>query len=130
MTDVAKRNKANRRKGAQWQADFREGMRGEGFDVETLALAGKEDEGDTVVKHRAGLLIPQIVVVEQKNAARFEPATFVKEAEAEWLNYAKHRGISPTEILPIAVVKRRGANWRKAYVLTTVEHFFGLWDTW
>ncbi|OKI45130.1 hypothetical protein [Micromonospora sp. CB01531] len=126
MSEVAKRNKANRRKGAQWQTDFREGMRGEGFDVETLALAGKEDEGDTVVKDPKGFFNPAIILVEQKNAAKFEPSTFVKEAEAEWKNYAKHRGLDPATILPVAVVKRRGHGWRKAYVLTTVEHIFGL----
>jgi hypothetical protein len=48
------------------------------------------------------------------------------EAERERLNFAKHRGIDPDRVESIVVVKRRGKGWRKAFVLTTVEAYFGL----
>ena len=42
MTDTATRN---RRAGAKWEADLLKNLREEGFEVERLRLAGREDEG-------------------------------------------------------------------------------------
>ncbi|MEU2342637.1 MULTISPECIES: hypothetical protein [unclassified Streptomyces] len=58
--------------------------------------------------------------------ARFEPGPFLDEAEVERVNFAKHRDIDPERVESIVIVKRRGKNWRKAFVLTTVEAYFGL----
>ncbi|MGW7434744.1 hypothetical protein [Streptomyces sp. NPDC054849] len=120
MTDAAARNKRNKRKGSQWETDLREGLRGEGFDVESLRLAGTEDEGDMVIR-----LAGEFLVIEAKNA-KFEPSTFVREAGVERLNFAKHRGLDERAVSSIAVVKARGKNWRQAYVLTTLENYLGL----
>ncbi|KQX36966.1 hypothetical protein ASD97_10210 [Streptomyces sp. Root63] len=120
MTDLSARNRRNKRKGSQWETDLREGLRGLGFDVESLRLAGTEDEGDMVVRLNGGYL-----VIEAKNA-KFEPATFVREAKVERLNFAKHRGLDPELVTSLAVVKARGKNWRQAYVLTTLEDYLGL----
>ncbi|MFE9254014.1 hypothetical protein [Streptomyces sp. NPDC006879] len=120
MTDTSARNKRNKRKGSQWESDLRDGLRGEGFDVESLRLAGKEDEGDMVVR-----LGGEFLVIEAKNA-KLEPATFVREASVERLNFAKHRGLDEQAVSSIAVVKARGKSWRQAYVLTTLENYLGL----
>lgn len=118
---ISARNKRNKRVGAQWETDLREGLRGEGFDVESLRLAGKEDEGDMVVREDDG----KYLVIEAKNA-KFEPGVFLGEAIVERENFAKHRGLDLENVESIVVVKRRGKNWRKAFVLTTVEDYLGL----
>ncbi|MFF7800273.1 PDDEXK family nuclease [Streptomyces olivaceus] len=118
---IAARNKRNKRKGADWESDLREGLRGEGFDVESLRLAGKEDEGDLVIREDGG----KYLVIEAKNA-KFEPGVFLGEAIAERENFAKHRGLDLEDVESVVVVKRRGKNWRQAFVLTTVEDYLGL----
>ncbi|MEU7148502.1 hypothetical protein AB0B15_10755 [Streptomyces sp. NPDC045456] len=91
------------------------------MDVERLRLTGKDDEGDLVIRLGDG----RFLVVEAKNA-RFEPGTFIGEAEKERGNFARHRGLDPAAVDSVVIVRRRGASWRKAYVLTTVERYFGL----
>ncbi|AFO10901.1 hypothetical protein ELB20_35 [Streptomyces phage phiELB20] len=118
---ISTRNKRNKRIGAQWETDLREGLRSEGFDVESLRLAGKEDEGDMVVREGDG----KYLVIEAKNA-KFEPGVFLGEAIVERENFAKHRGLDLENVESIVVVKRRGKGWRKAFVLTTVEDYLGL----
>lgn len=118
---LSKRNKANRRKGAGFEADLIHGLRDAGYDVEGLRKAGSNDEGDLSVKDSYG-----VTLVEAKNAAKFEPANFMGQAEVEAGNYAKRRRLLDEDVTPVAIVKRRGHNWRKAYVLTTVEHYFDL----
>ncbi|KOG26833.1 hypothetical protein [Streptomyces viridochromogenes] len=121
MDPIAKRNKANKRRGADWEIELMAGLRSAGEDVERLRLTGPEDEGDLAVREDGGLF----TIIEAKNA-KFEPGPFLDEAERERINFAKHRGIEPDRVESIAIVKRRGKNWRKAFVLTTVEAYFGL----
>ena len=121
MTDTAARNKRNKRKGADWEADLRDGFREEGRDIERLHLNGSDDEGDLVIRTAIG----NYLVIEAKNA-KFEPSTFIKEMEVEVENFRKNRGLDPERVEGVVIVKRRGHNWRRAYVLTTVERYFGL----
>ncbi|MGW0705067.1 hypothetical protein ACWD4G_03665 [Streptomyces sp. NPDC002643] len=123
MDPIAKRNRANKRRGADWEIDLMTGLRSVGEDVERLRLTGAEDEGDLAIREDDGLF----TIIEAKNA-KFEPGPFLDEAARERLNFAKHRGISPDRVESIVVVKRRGKNWRQAFVLTTVEAYFGLGD--
>ncbi|AWY07603.1 holliday junction resolvase [Streptomyces phage Yosif] len=115
----------NKRKGSQWETDLREGLRSIGADVESLRLAGAEDEGDMVVREARRPRRRKFLVIEAKNA-KFEPGVFIKEAQVERENFARHRGLSLDDVDGIAVIKRRGGNWRKAFVLTTVEDYFDL----
>ncbi|MCY0923281.1 MULTISPECIES: hypothetical protein [Streptomyces] len=121
MTDVAARNRRNKRRGSDWEAELRDQLRSAGFDIERLRLTGKDDEGDHVVRRPGG----RPLIIEAKNA-KFEPSTFVREVLRERDNYARHRGLAPSGVDAVAVVRRRGANWRDAYVLTTVSEYFGL----
>ncbi|MGI5530132.1 hypothetical protein ACQEVX_22915 [Streptomyces syringium] len=121
MTDVAARNRRNKQAGARWEAELRDELRNAGFDVERLRLTGRDDEGDLVVR----LFDGRFLVIEAKNA-RFEPGVFVGEAEAERENFAQHRDLDPAAVDSVVIVRRRGANWRRAYVLTTVERYFDL----
>ncbi|MFJ6183786.1 hypothetical protein [Streptomyces sp. NPDC092295] len=118
---IAARNRRNKRKGADWESELRDGLRSEGFDVESLRLAGAEDEGDLVIREDKG----SFLVIEAKNA-KFEPGVFLGEAIVERQNFAKHRGLDLHSVESVVVVKRRGKNWRQAFVLTTVEDYLGL----
>lgn len=120
VTDFAARNRRNKRKGADWEADLRDGFREEQFDVERLHLNGAEDEGDLVIRR-----LGRYVVIEAKNA-KFEPSTFIKEMEAEVEHFRKNRGLDPQDVDGVVIVKRPRVGWRKAYVLTTVERYFAL----
>jgi hypothetical protein len=120
--DHAARNRRNRRAGARWQSTIRDGLRGKGFDVEALPLTGVEDEGDLVVRLGAGL---RWVVIEAK-AGVMHPAEFADQARTEAVNFAKHRGITPSRVTGVAVVKRRKQPWQNAYVLTDVSSYFNL----
>jgi Holliday junction resolvase len=120
---ITERNRANKRKGAAWETELLAGLRSTGEDTERLRLTGAEDEGDLVIREPDGAYL----VIEAKNA-KFEPGPFLDEAERERLNFARHRDLDPFDVDSIVVVKRRGKGWRKAFVLTTVETYFGLDD--
>ncbi|MEV3858498.1 hypothetical protein AB0J38_29810 [Streptomyces sp. NPDC050095] len=122
MPDVTARNRANKRKGAAWEIDFNAGMREAGFDIERLRLAGKDDEGDQVIREEPGFF----TVIENKNTAAFTPGPFVDEMEREVTNFARHRGLDEQSVEGVVVVKRRGKSWREAFVLTTVARYFEL----
>ncbi|GGK13358.1 hypothetical protein GCM10010124_02400 [Pilimelia terevasa] len=126
MSDVIARNRRNRRAGAAWQSKLRDELRGAGMDVERLVLTGVRDEGDHVIR-RPRLRLPEFLVLEAK-AGAMHPAAFVAEAATEAAHFAAHRGLHPSRVAGIAVVKRRSAAWRDAYVLTTVGTFFDLED--
>ncbi|XVV02744.1 hypothetical protein ACQPW3_36150 [Actinosynnema sp. CA-248983] len=123
MTDIAKRNAANRRRGAAWQSDLRNGLRGAGLDVERLVLTGKEDEGDLVVRD---FTKPGDFVVIEAKAGQLHVTEFVRQALVEGSHFASHRNLDRARVASIAVVKRRGMNWKDALVLTTVGDYFGL----
>ena len=116
MTEVAARNKANKRNGAKWETDLVAGLRSFGIDAERLRLTGKEDEGDVVVRESSGVYL----VIEAK-AGAFQPGTFMGEAEVEAEHFAKHRNLPAEMVDKIVIVKRRGKSWSQAFVLTTVE---------
>ncbi|MFF9644711.1 hypothetical protein [Kitasatospora aureofaciens] len=121
MTDVAARNRRNKRRGASWETELRDKLRAAGLDIERLRLVGKDDEGDHVVRWANGRLL----IIEAKNA-KFEPAAFLKEALRERDSFARHRGLDQADVDVIVIVRRRGASWRQGYVLTTVEEYFDL----
>ncbi|MEU0739277.1 hypothetical protein [Streptomyces sp. NPDC006134] len=125
MTDIAARNRRNKRAGARWEAELRNELRAAGFDIERLRLTGAEDEGDHVVRRDEPARHRRFLIIETKNA-QFQPGPFLKEALRERDNYARHRGLDPREVEVVVIVRRRGASWRDAYVLTTVGEFFDL----
>ena len=120
MSDVAARNRRNKRNGTAWESALRDQLRDCGSDIEKLRLNGTEDEGDLVIRTDRGR-----VMIEAKSGA-MHPAEFVREATTEARNYEKHRGLEPGSVTGVAVIKARGKGVRGGYVLTTVEEFFGL----
>ena len=93
-------------------------LRGNGFDVERLRLAGREDEGDLVVKDGG------TTILELKATRRLDTASGVRESLAERDNYAKHRGLDPHEITPAMVWKVPGKSIGQSLVILTLDEFF------
>lgn len=117
---------ANRRKGARWEADLRNGLRNSAYDTEALRLHGKDDEGDLVVRPAGSrLVVPDFIVIEAKDAA-MNVTDFVRQAILEGDNFAKHRDLDRDRVTGVAVVKRRGKNWRESLVLTTLAEYMKL----
>lgn len=125
MSTPASRAVANRRKGARWESTLRTSLRNSAFDAEGLKLAGKEDEGDIVVRVPQRLVLPEFLIIEAKDA-RMDVNTFVAEAIAEADNYARHRSLDRARVGAVAVVKRRGKNWKESFVLTTMNEYLRL----
>ena len=112
----------NRAAGKRWEYELRTGLRDAGLDVEGLKLAGKNDEGDILVRFDN-----ELVIIEAKNEARYDLARYVAEALAEADNFAAKRIHIPRSFVTgVAAIKRRGHNWKDAYILTTVREYFGL----
>lgn len=99
-------------KGGAFERDILQYLRGDGFDVERLRLAGTQDEGDLVLK--LGPLWSDIFIIEAKNQRAVNLAGWVEEAATEALNYANHRGIEVPHY--VVVHKRRNAGTNRAYV--------------
>lgn len=90
------------------------------FAAERLRLTGRNDEGDIAVDIGGGYH----VVVECKNVKTADLADFVRQAEAEAINYAVKRGLDTDMVYPLVVMKRRGTgDVGKWYALTTVENY-------
>lgn len=118
---AARQAARNRRVGAGFETELEAGFLSEGFDIQRLHLNGKNDIGDLVIREDNGVHC----VIEAK-AGEMKPGTFITEAEVERINYAAKRSMPVEDVDSIVIVKRRGHSWRQAYVLTTVEHYFGL----
>lgn len=117
MTSIQARN---RRNGSKFEIDLRTLFREHGFKAERLHLEGKNDEGDLTVEHAPD----DIDVVEAKTGA-FTPAMW-EEAVREAAQYAKARGLQPEDVNPVVIKKNPGKSIRKAFVITTVENYYGL----
>lgn len=123
---AAGRAAANRRKGARWETDLRDGLRNSAYDTERLRLNGKDDEGDLVVRPGGSrLAVPDFIVIEAKDAA-MSVSDFIRQAILEADNFAKHRDLDRDRVTGVAVIKRRGMNWREAVVLTTLAEYMKL----
>lgn len=112
---------ANKVKGATFERDLMEYLRNEGYDAERLRLAGSEDEGDLILK-LGGLAF----VLEAKNRKQMNLAGWVREAEVESKNYARHRKIPWVNFA--AVIKKRNAGIGEAYVVVPLHEWLSQVD--
>ncbi|MEW1959802.1 hypothetical protein [Kineococcus sp. NPDC059986] len=106
-------------KGGLWERSILDWLRKDGYDAERLRLAGKEDEGDLVVKDGQAQYI-----IEAKDVARWSLPDWWRQAVVERDNYAKHRGLDPANLTPLVVVKHRGKGTGQGWVITSMEEFF------
>jgi len=107
--------------GKNYERELMVYLRENNYDVERLRLAGKEDEGDLLLRTQYSRF-----VIEAKRTKGLDLAGWVKEAQVERDNYAKHRGPILTPPMFIVVHKARGKGVGQSYVTTTLEEFLGL----
>lgn len=115
--------------GRKYETDLLKYLREFGHDVERLRLAGAEDEGDLLVRPVAVSGPPRgpsRFVIEAKRTKSLDLSGWVKEAETEADNYARHRGLDLTPPGFLAVHYARGKGIGKSYVTTTLDE----WLSW
>lgn len=120
MTDLGRRNAANKRRGALFESDLVEYLRSKGHLAQRLPKNGREDEGD--IELRKEMSLNPAVIIEAKAEKSVDLAGYIAEIEAEVLNYEKHRSL-PHGRPGIVVIKRRMKPVGQSYVLTTLDHF-------
>lgn len=119
MTDPAirRRNRRNKRAGADHEIKLTAWWRGKGWDSERISKKGTRDEGDVVVT----LDNHESLVIEAKNAARLTLPEWWRQAEAEAARWTEDR---PGRLgWPVVVVKRRNAGIEQSWVVMSLESF-------
>lgn len=105
--------------GKKFEADLMKHLREEGFDAERLRLSGSEDEGDLVIRTPTS---HHPLIIEAKRTKRMNIGGWVKEAQTERDNYAKHRGLQRPPHF-VVVHYARGKGLGGSYVTTTMDEF-------
>lgn len=126
MTDLSKRNRANKKKGSTWQSDLRSAI-DPYFPVEILTLAGQKDEGDLAVQ----ILPDLIAIIEAKAERSYDLPGYTREAIREGINYEARRvhHLSPSGfVLPMWAVKQPRANTLAAHVGIDLETTINFWQ--
>lgn len=118
---VSARNKAAKRRGARWESEIRDYLRGKGYDTEPLKLTGERDEGDLVIRHGG-----RYFVIEAKNEQTIRLSTYLREVAAEVANFVKHRNLKPEVAHPVAFVKQRGKGAGEAYAVMSIDEYLRL----
>lgn len=113
MTNLSKRNRANKRRGAAWEVAIRNFLFDAGLKAERVARKGANDIGDVAVEMDDG----HTFVIEAKDTVRPELAQWIREAQVEADNYARHKHISPDFVHPVVIYKRRQNGVERAYVV-------------
>lgn len=120
MPADARQARRNRAAGSRWEIDIVNGLRSLGFEVDRLHLNGKEDEGDVVVRED-GIY----TVIEAKSGA-LHPSDFIRQADLEAKNFAKHRGLDMDDVEGIVICKTRGKPWHEAVILMSMDTYFNI----
>lgn len=124
MADITARNKANKRKGADFEIDIVQYMRERFLHTERLTKAGKDDEGDAVIRVR-----DLAVVLECKNEKAIDLSGYMNEATLEARNWEAKRIHEPSPaalVIGAAIVKRRNQSIHKSYVVMEADDFAAL----
>ena len=117
--------KSHKARGANFETQLRDYFRGNGYDAERLARAGKLDEGDIVVRKD---FLGSIGIIEAKAPGasnRIDLSGWIKESQVEAANYAEARGLDEGTVLPAVVVKARGKALADSYLVFRLGDIFG-----
>lgn len=116
MTDVTRRNKRNKRIGADYEIDLTEWLRAKGYKAERLVKRGTKDEGDISID-----LGDFTLVIEAKNEKAIDLAGYVSESQVEAGHYAAARGMDESAVFPVVAIKRRMKGIDKSYAVVELE---------
>jgi len=112
--------KSHKQRGATFETAVRDWFRTRLFSAERLARTGKNDEGDVYVQ---GTHYGFVLEAKAPGASnRIDLSGWLKEAEVEAANYAKHRNLSEAP-RPIVVIKARGKSIDDAYVVIRLKDY-------
>jgi Holliday junction resolvase len=117
--------KSHKARGTNFETQLRDYFRGNGYDAERLARAGKLDEGDIVVRKD---FLGSIGIIEAKAPGasnRIDLSGWIKESQVEAKNYAEARGIAEENILSAVVIKARGKALADSYLVFRLGDLFG-----
>jgi Holliday junction resolvase len=117
--------KSHKARGANFETQLRDYFRGNGYDAERLARAGKLDEGDIVVRKD---FLGSIGIIEAKAPGasnRIDLSGWIKESQVEAANYAEARGLDEGTVLPAVVIKARGKALADSYLVFRLGDIFG-----
>ena len=117
--------KSHKARGATYETDIRDWFRANGYDSERLARTGARDEGDVVVRKD---FLGSIGVIECKAPGagnRIDLSGWTREAQLEARHYAESRGLEPSEILPVVLIKARGKSIADSYLVLRLGDVFG-----
>lgn len=117
--------KSHKARGTNFETQLRDYFRGNGYDAERLARAGKLDEGDIVVRKD---FLGSIGIIEAKAPGasnRIDLSGWIKESQVEAKNYAEARGIAKENILSAVVIKARGKALADSYLVFRLGDLFG-----
>lgn len=120
MSDMTKRNKANKRKGSAYEIDLVDFVRVEmELDAERLPRTGRNDQGDLVIR-----LTPDLhLIIEAKNTQKIDLAGFLAEATVEAGNYGNARNL---DTYGAVAVKRRNHSTASSYLVMEFHEFIAL----
>ena len=117
--------KSHKARGTNFETQLRDYFRGNGYDAERLARAGKLDEGDIVVRKD---FLGSIGIIEAKAPGasnRIDLSGWIKESQVEATNYAEARGLDEGTVLPAVVIKARGKALADSYLVFRLGDIFG-----
>jgi Holliday junction resolvase len=112
----SKTSRANKRKGAGFEAAVTLWFRSLGYSANRLARRGKNDEGDVVVD-----LGDTVFVIEAKAVKSLSLSEWLAESQTEADNYAQARGLDPERVIPLVVVKRRMKGVSQSYAVIELQ---------
>lgn len=116
---------SHKARGKTFETDLLKHLRGIGYDVERLALAGALDEGDLVVKgfQQDGELFDIILEAKAPGAGnKVDLSGWLNEADVERDNYDTARGKGGSNRM--VVIKARGKGIQDAYVIQRLSDLF------
>lgn len=102
----------SKRKGTAWETTLRDFLIEHSFDTVRNTTNGAFDIGDLAVRVNG-----RHYVVEAKATKQIDLAGFISEAYVEADNYAALNKLSPADVFPVVIVKRRNHGTAKAYVV-------------
>lgn len=114
-----------RAKGTALESAIRDHARSKGRDIERLRTAGKNDEGDLVLR----MTNSHVVIIEAKSVAAMNLGGWLNEAQVEAKNYQAARPNVHTA-WPVVVHKRRQKGVGGAYVTMDLDTFLDILESW
>jgi Holliday junction resolvase len=115
----SKTSRANKRKGSEYESGLVTYLRLLGYKATRLARRGSRDEGDIEID-----LGDTVFIIEAKNAKAISLSEWLAESQVEAGNYAEARGMDPSRVIPLVVVKRRMKGVDKSYAVTELDTLF------